>query len=214
MGSLDRPRGGCARLRSSRVSDATDQAGRAVSGRRWDRCDCTDCGAGARRCAWPAGRGAEPRWSRWRNRNGFRCEIEPDGYTLLYHSTTGIVHAAVTDKLPYEWMRDLAPVSIITRFAPVMIVSPTLPVKDLREFIALLEGQSRQIQFRIVGHRYSGPSGGGIIQAESRRRHASHTLSRDFRAMPDLLTGRVAMMIDGVPVRRRTSAMGRCVRLR
>jgi len=29
--------------------------------------------------------------------------------------------AAVTDKLPYDWMRDLAPVSIVTRFAPVMI---------------------------------------------------------------------------------------------
>ena len=37
---------------------------------------------------------------------------EPDGYTLLYHSTTGIVHAAVTEKLPYDWLRDLAPVSI------------------------------------------------------------------------------------------------------
>src|ERR1700676_1222981 len=106
---------------------------------------------------------------------------EPDGYTLLYHSTTGIVHAAVTYKLPYDWMRDLAPVSIVTRFAPVMIVSPTLPVKDLREFIALLKANPGKYSFRIVGHRYSGPSGGGIIQAESRRRHASHTLSRDFR---------------------------------
>ena len=53
----------------------------------------------------------------------------PDGYTLLYHSTTGIVHAAVTENLPYDWMRDLAPVSIVTRFAPVMIVSPTLQSK-------------------------------------------------------------------------------------
>src|SRR5712671_7016836 len=60
-------------------------------------------------------------------------KADPDGYALLYHSTTGIVHAAVTEKLPYDWLRDLAPASIVTRFAPVMIVSPTLPVKDLRE---------------------------------------------------------------------------------
>jgi tripartite-type tricarboxylate transporter receptor subunit TctC len=45
-------------------------------------------------------------------------KAEPDGLTLLYHSTTGIVHAAVTEKLPYDWLRDLAPVSIVTRFAP------------------------------------------------------------------------------------------------
>ena len=31
------------------------------------------------------------------------AKAEPDGYTLLYHSTTGIVHAAVTKKLPYDW---------------------------------------------------------------------------------------------------------------
>src|SRR5207244_11725654 len=72
---------------------------------------------------------------------------EPDGYTLLYHSTTGIVHAAVTEKLPYDWLRDLAPVSIVTRFAPVMIVSPTLPVKDLREFILLLNDDPGKYKF-------------------------------------------------------------------
>src|SRR6266581_2976664 len=48
-------------------------------------------------------------------------KAEPDGYTLLYHSTTGIVHAAVTPKLPYDWLKELAPISITTRFAPVMV---------------------------------------------------------------------------------------------
>ena len=76
---------------------------------------------------------------------------EPDGYTLLYHSTTGIVHAAVTEKLPYTWLNDLAPVSIVTRFAPVMIVSPTLAVKDLREFIALLKNNPGKYSFASSG---------------------------------------------------------------
>src|SRR5580704_11148955 len=34
---------------------------------------------------------------------------DPDGYTLLYHSVTGITHAAVTQDLSYDWLRDLAP---------------------------------------------------------------------------------------------------------
>jgi tripartite-type tricarboxylate transporter receptor subunit TctC len=76
---------------------------------------------------------------------------EPDGYTLLYHSTTGIVHAAVTEKLPYDWLRDLAPVSIATRFAPVMIASPALPVKDLKEFIALLKASPGKYSFASSG---------------------------------------------------------------
>ena len=51
----------------------------------------------------------------------------PDGYTLLYHSVSGVVSAAVGKDLPYDWLRDLAPVSLVTRFAPVLIINPSLP---------------------------------------------------------------------------------------
>jgi tripartite-type tricarboxylate transporter receptor subunit TctC len=124
---------------------------------------------------------------------------EPDGYTLLYHSTTGIVHAAVTEKLPYDWMRDLAPVSIVTRFAPVMIVSPALPVKDLKEFIALLKASPGNYSFASSG------AGTAVHLAEElfKQKAGVDIVHVPYRgtgaAMPDLLTGRIAMMIDGVP---------------
>jgi tripartite-type tricarboxylate transporter receptor subunit TctC len=125
---------------------------------------------------------------------------DPNGYTLLYHSTTGIVHAAVTEKLPYNWLHDLAPVSVVTRFAPVMIVSPMLPVKDLREFIALLKNNPGKYSFASSG------TGTAVHLAEEMFKQKAgvdivHIPYRDTAAaMPDLLTGRVAMMIDGVPV--------------
>ena len=56
----------------------------------------------------------------------------PDGYTLLYHSVTGVVSAAVGKDLPYDWLKDLAPVSLVTRFAPVLIINPSLPANDLK----------------------------------------------------------------------------------
>jgi tripartite-type tricarboxylate transporter receptor subunit TctC len=127
-------------------------------------------------------------------------KAEPDGYTLLYHSTTGIVHAAVTEKLPYDWMRDLAPVSIVTRFAPVMIVSPSLPVKDLKEFVALLKASPGTYSFASSG------AGTAVHLAEElfRQKAGVDIVHVPYRgtgaAMPDLLTGRIAMMIDGVPV--------------
>ena len=126
-------------------------------------------------------------------------KAEPDGYTLLYHSTTGIVHAAVTEKLPYDWMRDLAPVSIVTRFAPVMIVSPTLPVKSLPEFIALLKANPGHYSFASSG------AGTAVHLAEElfKQKAGVDIVHVPYRgtgaAMPDLLTGRIAMMIDGVP---------------
>jgi tripartite-type tricarboxylate transporter receptor subunit TctC len=132
----------------------------------------------------------------------------PDGYTLLYHSTTGIVHAAVTPKLPYDWLKDLAPVSITTRFAPVMVVSPTLPVKDLKEFIALLKANPGKYSFASSG------TGTAVHLAEElfRQKAGVEMVHVPYRgtiaAMPDLIAGRIAMMIDGVPVQTKNIQAG------
>jgi tripartite-type tricarboxylate transporter receptor subunit TctC len=136
------------------------------------------------------------------------AKAEPDGYTMLYHSTTGIVHAAVTAKLPYDWLRDLAPVSIATRFAPVMIVSPTLPAKNLKEFIALLKANPGKYSYASSG------TGTAVHLAEElfRQKAGVDIVHVPYRgtvaAMPDILTGRVAMMIDGVPVQTKNILSG------
>ena len=128
------------------------------------------------------------------------AKAEPDGYSLLYHSTTGIVHAAVTEKLPYDWLRDLAPVAIITRFAPVMIIAPTVPANDLKEFIALLKANPGKYSFASSG------TGTAVHLAEElfKQKAGVDMVHVPYRgtaaAMADILAGRVAMMIDGVPV--------------
>jgi tripartite-type tricarboxylate transporter receptor subunit TctC len=124
---------------------------------------------------------------------------DPDGYTLLYHSVTGITHAAVTQDLSYDWLRDLAPVSLIARFAPVMIVSPNLPVKTMADFIALLKANPGKYSY--------GSSGTGTavhLATELFKQKAGvdivHVPYRGTVAvLPDLISGRVVMMIDGVP---------------
>jgi tripartite-type tricarboxylate transporter receptor subunit TctC len=124
---------------------------------------------------------------------------DPDGYTLLYHSVTGITHAAVTENLSYDWLRDLAPVSLIARFAPVMIVSPTLPVQTMADFIALLKANPGKYSY--------GSSGTGTavhLATELFKQKAQvdivHVPYRGTVAvLPDLISGRVVMMIDGVP---------------
>jgi len=124
----------------------------------------------------------------------------PDGYSLLYHSTSGIVHAAVTPNVPYDWLRDLAPVSIVTRFAPVMVISTTLPAKNLQEFIALLKANPGKYSFASSG------TGTAVHLAEElfKQKAGVDIVHVPYRgtvaAMPDLLSGRIAMMIDGVPV--------------
>jgi tripartite-type tricarboxylate transporter receptor subunit TctC len=132
----------------------------------------------------------------------------PDGYTLLYHSVTGVVSAAVGKDLSYDWLRDLAPVSLVTRFAPVLIINPSLPASDLKEFIVLAKANPGKFSY--------GSSGPGT---------AIHLASELFKAaagvdivhvpyrgnagvMPDLLAGRIAMLIDGVPAQAKNIESG------
>ena len=130
---------------------------------------------------------------------GAVAKAEPDGYTLLYHSTTGVVVSAVTKNLPYYWFRDLAPVSIATRFAPVMIVAPSLPATNLKEFIALLKANPGKYSFASSGvgtavhlavEFFLERAGVEMVHVPYRGTGA---------AMADILTGRVTTMVDGVP---------------
>ncbi len=132
----------------------------------------------------------------------------PDGYTLLYHSVTGVVSSVVGKDLPYDWLKDLAPVSLVTRFAPVLVINPSLPAKDLKEFIALAKASPGKFSY--------GSSGAGT---------AIHLASELFKAtagvdivhvpyrgnagvMPDLLAGRIQMLIDGVPAQQKNIESG------
>jgi len=127
------------------------------------------------------------------------AKSDADGYTLLYHSTTGTVHSAITDNLSYDWLNDLIPVSIITRFAPVMVISPKLPAKNMAEFVALLKANPGKYSFASSG------AGSAVhLAAEFFIQRAGvkmvHVPYRGTGAsMTDLLSGRIAMVVDGVP---------------
>jgi tripartite-type tricarboxylate transporter receptor subunit TctC len=124
---------------------------------------------------------------------------DADGYTLLYHSTTGTVHSAITDKLAYDWLKDLVPVSIITRFAPVMVISPTLPAKDMKEFVALLKANPGKYSFASSGAGSAVHLAAEFFLDKAGVKMVHVPYRGTVAAMPDLLSGRIAMMVDGVP---------------
>src|SRR5262249_24299605 len=62
---------------------------------------------------------------------------EPDGYTLLLTNPTNAINATYYENLPYNFIRDSAPVAGIMRVPNVMEVSPLLSAKTVPEFIEL-----------------------------------------------------------------------------
>ncbi len=84
------------------------------------------------------------------------CELvaraAPDGYTLLLGTTgTHSTNPVVYRKLPYDALKDFAPVSLVAESPFVLLVHPSLPVKNVRELIALAKRQPGQLTYGSSG---------------------------------------------------------------
>ena len=60
----------------------------------------------------------------------------PDGYPVLVVSAANFIHATLYEKLPFNFIRDIAPVVALTREPNVMVVHPSVPAKSVAQFIA------------------------------------------------------------------------------
>jgi tripartite-type tricarboxylate transporter receptor subunit TctC len=60
----------------------------------------------------------------------------PDGYTLLLVSAANFINATLYEKLPFNFMRDIAPVVALSREPNVMVVHPSVPANTVAQFIA------------------------------------------------------------------------------
>ncbi len=75
----------------------------------------------------------------------------PDGYTLLMGISTLAINPAMYKKVPYDAMKDLAPVSQAVSLSNVLVIHPSLPSRNLKEFIAFVKARPGQINFASAG---------------------------------------------------------------
>src|SRR5688500_7957325 len=75
----------------------------------------------------------------------------PDGHTLLVHSIAFAMNAALYPKLPFDSVKDLAPVSQIAISTSLMVASPKLGVKSVKELIALAKQKPGQLNYSSSG---------------------------------------------------------------
>ena len=75
----------------------------------------------------------------------------PDGYTLLIIQPSLTINPSMIKKLPYDAMRDFAPVSLVVDAAQIMTVNPSVPAKGVKDLIALAKAKPGQLMFGSPG---------------------------------------------------------------
>ncbi len=123
----------------------------------------------------------------------------PDGYTVIFQAVNAAVNAVVLTQLPYDPVKDFAPVTLVARFPLVLVINPGLPAKDLRQFIDLLRENPGKYNYGSAGN-----ATGTHLAAEWFKTLARvdivHVPYKGTGAVtPDLISGRVSMMINGLP---------------
>ena len=74
-----------------------------------------------------------------------------DGYTLLFVSSPHSVNASLYPKLPYDTLRDFAPVSMVALSPYILVIHPSLPARNVKELIALAKAKPDQITYGSGG---------------------------------------------------------------
>ncbi len=82
----------------------------------------------------------------------FVAKAQPDGYTLMIHSVTHLGNAHLYKKLPYDTLKDFTPVALLTSQNAVLTVHPSLPVKTVKEFVALAKSRPGEIVYSSSGN--------------------------------------------------------------
>jgi tripartite-type tricarboxylate transporter receptor subunit TctC len=75
----------------------------------------------------------------------------PDGYTLLVTSATIVANALVYKKLPYDPLRDFAGITALAKQVGILVTHPSLPVKNVKDLIALARSRPKEIVFASTG---------------------------------------------------------------
>lgn len=128
------------------------------------------------------------------------AKAAPDGYTLLMGSAAAIASApSMYAKLPYDPDRDLAPVVLVANQPNVLLLHPSVPARNLKEFIALTKTNPGKFNY--------GSSGIGATQHMTAELFAMMTGTKivhvPYRggapAMTDLMTGQIDFMFTPAP---------------
>ena len=80
------------------------------------------------------------------------AKAEPDGYTVLYNTSSIALSPALYTRLPYDTLRDLAPVVQTATIPLVLAVNPGLPVQDVRGFVEYVRARPGQLSYGSAGN--------------------------------------------------------------
>jgi tripartite-type tricarboxylate transporter receptor subunit TctC len=125
------------------------------------------------------------------------AKAAPDGYTILNVESSFASNPSLFSKLPYDTLRDFAPVSLLATTPNVLIVHPSVPARNLKELIALGKGRPALFTFAMGGYGTATHLGIEQFRAATKIDLVIIPYKSGGLATADVLAGQVTMLFGG-----------------
>ena len=123
----------------------------------------------------------------------------PDGYTLGFVAPNNAINATLYEKLPFDFIRDSAPIGGTMLLTNVLVVHPSVPAKNVAEFIEYVKANPGNVSFASSGTGASPHMSAELFMAMAGIKMTHVPYRGGAPAMNDLLPGRVQLLFDNLP---------------
>ena len=129
------------------------------------------------------------------------AKAPPDGYTVMMaHIAAMSILPSLYPKLPYDPVRDFAPVSLVAISPQMVVVHPSLPVKNIKELIALAKARPGQIHYASPGIGTVQHLAGELFNLQAKVNMVHVAYKGAGPSVIDLIAGHVQISFDVIPV--------------
>jgi tripartite-type tricarboxylate transporter receptor subunit TctC len=124
------------------------------------------------------------------------AKSKPDGYTLLFVSAAIAVNPAVYPKLPFDVTTDLTPISLVGRAPIVLLISQSVPARNLTELIAYAKSKPRALNFGSSGQGTTSHMAGELFGITAGVKLTHIPYRGNNQALTALLAGDIDLLMD------------------
>lgn len=122
------------------------------------------------------------------------AKSQPDGHTLLMGQSTLAINPATYKRMPYDALLDFAPITQAVSLPLLMVVHPSLPVKSVKEMIALAKARPGEILFASSGHGTNSHLTMELFASMAQIRMIHVPYKASSQTAIDLIAGHVAIL--------------------
>jgi tripartite-type tricarboxylate transporter receptor subunit TctC len=126
----------------------------------------------------------------------FVARSAKDGYTLFLPGSANIANAAINPNLPFDIIKDFAPIALVNNAAVILVVHPSLGVKNVQELIALAKSKPGELSYASTGIGSAPHFSGELFQQSTGTKLVHVPYQGSPQAATDLLAGRVQVMFS------------------